>query len=100
MIKRIDIAEFRSLGLVQEINRLFLHPRGLALEVVIDDDGTEKLGGVWDSRDDPEGIIFGDGELSNSKALIVAVMRASKLRARRELLGESDGIQPVPDLED
>lgn len=57
-IKRIPIKEFRDLGYLQEVNRLFLHPHGLALEVVVNEDGTESLGGVWDSRDDPEGIYF------------------------------------------
>ena len=57
-IKRIDIKEFREKGFLQELNRQFLHPLGLALEVNKDDDGNETLGGVWDYRDDPEGIIF------------------------------------------
>lgn len=56
----MDIAEFRALGYLQELNRLFLHPLGLALEVVGSFDGTETLGGIWDSRDDPEGIVFSD----------------------------------------
>lgn len=41
-----------------KINRLFLHPLGMALEVNINEDGSESLGGIWDYRDDPEGIIF------------------------------------------
>jgi len=57
-IKIMDIKEFREMGLVAEINRSFLHPLGLALEVSIEDDGTEKLGGIWDYRDDPEGMLF------------------------------------------
>ena len=57
-IKRMDITEFRELGFLQEVNRRFLHPLGLALEVVLEPDGTEHLGGVWDYRDDPEGMIF------------------------------------------
>jgi hypothetical protein len=57
-INRIDIREFREAGYLQEVNRQFLHPLGLALEVVVDDDGTERLGGVWDYRDDPEGIYY------------------------------------------
>lgn len=57
-IKRIDIKEFHEMGLVAELNRAFLHPLGLALEVVVEDDGTEKLGGIWDYRDDPEGMLF------------------------------------------
>lgn len=86
--ERIDIAEFRALGFLQEVNRLFFHPLGLALEIVVDDcrtcngggtelikrggapelikcrsckgaGKTERLGGVWDYRDDPEGMAYG-----------------------------------------
>lgn len=59
-IVRMDIAEFREKGYLQEVNRLFLHPLGMALEVMIMPDGTEHLGGVWDYRDDPEGMAYGD----------------------------------------
>ena len=62
-IKRIDIKEFREFGFLQELNRQFLHPMGLALEVVKDDNGNEVLGGIWDYRDDPEGIVF---DIANS----------------------------------
>jgi len=63
-IVRMDIKEFRSKGYLQELNRRFLHPLGLALEVIIDKvDGSEKLGGIWDYRDDEEGIYF---DLKNS----------------------------------
>lgn len=57
-IKRIDIKEFREKGYLQELNRRFLHPLGMALEVVIDDNGKEKLGGIWDCREDEEGIYY------------------------------------------
>jgi hypothetical protein len=67
-VKYMDIKEFRESGFLQEVNRRFLHPCGLALEVVIDDDGTERLGGIWDYRDDPEGILYNDDELSLTKA--------------------------------
>lgn len=36
----------------------FFHPLGLALEVTVDDDGTEKPGGIWDYRDAPDGILL------------------------------------------
>lgn len=63
-IKRIDIKEFREKGYLQEINRKFLHPLGLALEISIDEETMdEKLGGIWDYRNDPEGIIY---DLKNS----------------------------------
>jgi hypothetical protein len=57
-IKRMDIKEFREMGLLAELNRAFLHPLGLAIEVIVEDDGTEKLGGIWDYRDDPEGMLY------------------------------------------
>lgn len=62
-IKRIDIKEFREKGYLQELNRRFLHPLGLALEIIIDDNGNEKLGGIWDYRDDKEGIYY---DIANS----------------------------------
>ena len=62
-IKRIDIKEFRERGYLQEANRRFFHPLGLALEVTINDEtGEETLSGVWDYREDPEGITFGGSD--------------------------------------
>lgn len=65
-IKRIEIKEFRESGYLQELNRNFLHPLGLALEIEIDDNGNEKLGGIWDYRDDDLGIYY-DIENSNDE---------------------------------
>ena len=58
-IKYIDIKEFGEKGYLQELNRLFLHPLGLALEVIEEADGSETLGGIQDYRDDPNGITYG-----------------------------------------
>ena len=66
-MKYLDIAEFRKLGFLQEANRQFFHPLGLALEVTINEDGTETLGRIWDGRDDPEGFIFGDDNIDIEK---------------------------------
>ncbi len=59
-INYLDVKEFRVQGYLQEINRVVLHPLGLALEIQTHDDGTESFGGVWDYRSDPEGIMYGD----------------------------------------
>lgn len=91
-VKRIDIAEFRRIGYLQEANRLFFHLCGLALEVVVDDDGSERLGGVWDYRDDPEGMVFGDMP-DSAKAIAVREERARHEDAREALMGEE--IQPL-----
>ena len=55
---KIDIREFREKGYLQEINRRFLHPLGLGLEITIEDDGSERLSGIWDYREDDTGIYF------------------------------------------
>jgi hypothetical protein len=45
-------------GLLFEINRKILHPFGLALEVIVDDENKIAFGSIWDARDDAEGIVF------------------------------------------
>lgn len=42
----------------------FFHPLGLALEVIMDS-VEETISGVWDYRDDPNGIIY---DLKNSSS--------------------------------
>ena len=100
-VKRIDIKEFRELGFLQELNRQFLHPMGLALEVIKDDDGNEKLGGIWDYRDDPEGIIY---DINNSEDFRIEKFQENAERVedhinkmipkRMEILGY--GVEQIP----
>lgn len=86
MIKRIDIKDFCDIGYLQEVNRQFFHPLGLALEVVIDDEtGEAHLGGIWDYREDPEGILF--DEIDPQKAERVSRLAAEKGKTRREICG-------------
>jgi len=93
-VKRIDIKEFRELGCLHELNRQFLHPLGLALGVVIDEEtGEERLGGIWDSRDDPEGFRYGEALLNLEKAERFMEFRHRKIRQRLASLGYV--IQPV-----
>lgn len=98
-VKRIPIKEFRALGFVQEINRRVLHPCGLALEVIVDEEtGEESFGGIWDYREDPEGLIFADGVLSMEKADHVAQSISVHEAIRRERFGWV--VQPVPKEEE
>lgn len=143
--KRIDPGEFREIGFLQEANRLFFHPHGLALEmgVVRDDDeysfpmtyvgldastlatvrallagervpeedcvhvakaldggdtyepGDCYFAGCWDSRDDPEGIYYGDwAQAAVEKADRVAAERKRHYIARARMFGQmySDGL--------
>lgn len=98
-IEHIDIAEFRKLGLLQEVNRQFFHPRGLALEVVTEEGQPERLGGVWDYRGDPEGMEFAGNMISPAQAAIVQQMYDDHLVTRVRLFRTPDGIQPLPDHE-
>jgi len=94
MINKINVKEFRQNGYLQELNRRFLHPLGLAIEVVVDDNNEETLGGIWDYRNDPVGIIYDlknsdqerkDRFLKNEKFIDEEIKRRTK--TRREKIG-------------
>ena len=89
-IKRISVKEFREAGYLQEMNRTFLHPLGLAVEVVQESNGTEKLGGIWDYRDDPEGIEYGlkDSDADRISAFIERKDNIEKIKAERNSIRE------------
>lgn len=102
--ERMNIKEFREEGYLQELNRQFLHPLGLALEVIQNDDGSEELGGIWDSREDPEGIYYDLHNPENTtqqrlesfkqKADNVAQKISERKKTREENLGFV--IEPIP----
>jgi len=104
-VKYIDFKEFRDKGFLQEANRQFFHPLGLALSVIIDDDTGEVtgLGGVWDYRDDLEGMFYGKDLLKKPKAVekakYVEELRESKVKVRithDEFECDLEGIQQIP----
>jgi hypothetical protein len=103
-IKRMNIKEFRDKGFLQEANRLFFHPLGLAIEIVTkwpkDTTDEEKkkykksinhpnakysMGGVWDYRDDSEGMLFANNMIDKKKVATVEKLRTSKLPVRLKL---------------
>jgi hypothetical protein len=91
---RMSPGEFRDASYLQELNRRFLHPLGLALEVVVDEDGSARFGEVWDCRDDPEGIAFQPELLDREKADCVTRETWERWGPRVEALGYR--VQPVP----
>ena len=92
-VKKASIREFRKLGFLKKTKiGCFFHPLGLALEVEIDEGGTERLGRIWDYRDDPEGVIFGHGMISEEKIDCVEELRESK-RKTGEKMFDGDIIQ-------
>jgi hypothetical protein len=96
-IKYMDLKEFVEDGYLQEANRLFFHPLGLALSVSVDDDtGETTLHEIWDYREDPEGMMFGGPDhygLDSDKSKIVSDERARHVDARLKLFGQM--IQPL-----
>ena len=97
-INRIDIAGFREQGFLQEANRQFFHPLGLALEVITNDETgeVERLGGIWDYRDDPEGILYGEGEIDAGKVTSVAAEVERHRLPREAILGDGQTVQGGP----
>lgn len=97
----MPVSEFRRLGYLQEINRGFLHPLGLALEVVREEDGAERFGEVWDLREDPEGIIFSEAEIDSDETREKARYVDARWRERTQARGSLGYvIQPIPDSEE
>ena len=71
-LTKMDLREFWEFGYLQEVNRMVLNPLGLALMVNVDDEtGEVTLEGVWDQRDDPEGIYIHEETLDIDKHLRV-----------------------------
>ena len=92
--KYLDLKEFHQKGLLQEVNRQFFHPIGLALEMSVDTNTGEMiLSGVWDYRDDPEGIYFADPP-SIGGQIYVEILRNKHEKARKNILNGKT-IQPT-----
>lgn len=86
-IQTMTAKEFRELGYLQELNRQFLHPLGLALTVRVEEDGTETVAEVWDYRHDPEGICFDSNAVDTQKAQYVMQQQIERRAARLKALG-------------
>jgi hypothetical protein len=101
-ISRMKIKDFVYDGYLQEVNRQFLHPLGLALEAVTDSNGEiVGLGGVWDYRKDDEGILFADevvhSERFRRRASNILWLQRLRQKDRERMLGHN--VQPVPGIE-
>lgn len=112
-IDYISAEEFQQLGYLHEVNRRVLHPLGLALEIHVVRKkiklrdrlrwlrwmwrhtrvGASWVGGVWDYRDDPEGMNYGDDLLSPLKAAAVRSEWAGRRGERVQGVGYM--VQPV-----
>lgn len=94
--QKMSVKQFRDEGFLQELNRQFLHPLGLAIEVVIDDENKMTFGEVWDYRDDPEGLMYSEGDIDSEfrrKVNNVKGLADEKAQTRQAKLGWV--VQPV-----
>lgn len=92
----MDIQEFKDGGFLQEVNRQFLHPLGLALEIRKNEEGEYELGGIWDYRDDPEGILYDEGVLNWKKLTNVSAEYHKHAPYRIRQMGDTIQKVPVP----
>lgn len=94
-ISVMDLTEFVEEGWLQEANRQFFHPHGLALEVARHPDGGYQLSRIWDYREDVEGIVFAPGELSEEKRRRVHEERMRHAAHREALFNFPLDVQPI-----
>lgn len=100
MINKMSVKEFRENGYLQELNRQFLHPLGLALEINIVD-GEEYISGIWDYRNDKIGIIY-DLENSNRERIERFQKNAAFVEEQKQKISPNriqlfgDIIEPIP----
>lgn len=93
-LPEMSLREFLDEGYLQEVNRRFFHPLGLALSVKVDDDGHVSLHNIWDGRDDPEGFTFeGWTPADQVRGEVIEARLQHGLTVRQEHLGF--GIQPL-----
>ena len=90
----IDPALLLDIGYIQEVNRVFFHPLGLALCIEVEEGGPARIAGVIDWRSDPEGGEFGPGVIDPDKARRIQAEQEARRPAREAALGF--WIQPVP----
>ena len=88
-VKFLDPKALRDDGYLQEANRQFFHPLGIALEL----DPATGIIKVWDYRDDPEGIAFDEKVHLKLKADRLKEIQVARLPGRKQSLGY--WIQPV-----
>lgn len=86
VMKSLDWQTLRDEGYLQEVNRTFFHPLGLALAIRLDNDGKAEIL-ILDCRDDPEGFRFTDGDDLKEKASRIRDIFVARRPSRVGALG-------------
>jgi len=97
---RMTPGEFRSNGFLQELNRLFLNPLGLAQVIEVDRMGNEVFGDIVDiSGSREEELKFDSFDISHfENAKAVKERFLSRINQRKEIVGSV--IQRIIDVDD
>jgi len=89
-VDKLTVSEFRQEGLLQELNRLFLHPRGLSMSVVVNDEGEEvfdmyisDVRGTPDVFTLPESLVGSTTSLENVDHVAESFNKESRLRQQK-----------------
>lgn len=92
----MDLERFQSEGYLQEVNRQFFHPLGMALTLVTSDDGSPAHLQVLDDRGDLEGWLFTTDDHDDMARKALAVTR--EINKRRPVREKALGFwkQPLP----
>lgn len=83
----ISLKELIDFGYLQEVNRIFFHPLGLALQVSVDskdpDANNDAIAwGVYDGRSDDEGMNLVELDLEKAKRVSDEVERRKPIREK------------------
>jgi len=100
-LKPMSLRDFVDLGFLQEANRQFFHPLGIALYAMWSEDKPREHGnpptmlGIFDLRDDPDGVVFGHfSEEDIERGKFVEAHKQARIRARQALF-DGESIQPL-----
>lgn len=83
-IKKLPVEFLLDSGLLFEINRKVLHPFGLGLELTVDEDGTVRLGQLWDCRGGIGGLVYDSTTFIDGERKLERFMQESGARTLRE----------------
>lgn len=99
-VNYMDLGEFKSSGLLQEVNRRFLHIMGLALGVGTWPDGTKEMVVIDNKATQTSGMIYPDmGEDHEARAANVQKLYDDMAAARQRTYGfviQPLGTKPEP----
>ena len=91
----MPVDDFVNMGLLQEVNRIFFHPRGLAMAIGVTEEGEHVIMGVRDHRDSGVGVIFNPtSPVDIDKYKSAEELLINRQNARQEKFGWT--VEPLP----